>query len=247
MTNHSPFPNLLPFLGLTLLLGVLSSLPSPGARAQGGRPVVHVFLQLDAKSSVVEKTLQARLPGLAVTVFGRFRDFDDASNTAKPDAVLSIGPVLEARRAGPALQGVRGGKATEPYLLASVGQPLSGSLSGKTIGVVDLLGREGTQAFIAGLLKTSDVKIKRVAKVEDLLPLLEFSAADGIVLPNSILSKFLERTRLPVKTRELPGAQVGLPAVAVLSPGVREQVVGAFQKLDGPTKNILGVDDWSSR
>lgn len=246
MMKRPPAQHLLRLLCLTLLLGALLSPPS-GARAQGSRPVVHVFLQLDAKSSVVEKTLQARLPGLAVTVFGRFRDFDDAGNAGKPDAVLSIGPVLEARGAKPVLQGGRGGKTSEPYLLASVGQPLSGSLSGKTIGAVDLLSREGTQAFITALLKTNDVKIKRVAKVEDLLPLLEFSAADGIVLPSSMLSKFLERTRLPVKTRELPGAQVGLPAVAVLNPGVRDQVVAAFQKLDGPTKNILGIDDWSSR
>jgi len=246
MTNRSHISPLR-LLGLTLLLGTVLSPPSPRALAQAGRPVVHVFLPLDAKSSVVEKTLQARLPELAVTVFGRVRDFDDAGSARKPDAVLSIGPVLEARGAKPVLQGLRGGKATEPYLLASVGQPLAGSLAGKTIGVVDLLGREGTQAFITGLLKTSNVKTKRVAKVEDLLPLLEFSAADGIVLPESMLAKFLERTRLPVKTRELPGGQVGLPAVAVLNPAVREQVVGAFQRLDGATKRSLGVDDWSAR
>ncbi len=86
-----------------------------------------------------------------------------------------------------------------------------------------------------------------MAKIEDLLPLLEFSAADGVVLPNSMLAKFMERTRLPVKTRELPGARVGLPAVAVLNPAVRAVVVSAFQKLDGPTKSILGIDDWSTR
>jgi hypothetical protein len=209
--------------------------------------MLHVFLQLDAKSSVVEKTLQARLPGLGVTVFGRFRDFDDASTNNKPDAVLSIGPVLEARGTKPSLQGTRGGKPTEAYVLASVGQPLNGALTGKTIGAVDLLSRDGTQSFITGLLKATDVKIKRVAKVEDLLPLLEFSAADAIVLPSSMLAKFMERTRLPIKTRDLPGAQVGLPAVAVLNPAVRDQVVSAFQKLDGPTKKLLGIDDWSIR
>jgi hypothetical protein len=246
MMNRSPSQNLLHLRGLTLLLGALLSLSSRGARAQGGRPVLHVFLQFDAKSSVVEKTLQASLPGLAVTVFGRFRDFEDAANATKPDAVLSIGPVLEARGAKPVLQGLRRGKATEPYLLASVGQPLSGSLAGKTIGVVDLLGREGMQAFITGLLKTTDVKIKRVAKVEDLLPLLEFSAADGILLRDAMVGEFLIRTRLPVKTRELPGAQVGLPAVAVLNQAVRAQVVGAFQKLDSPTKKLLSIDDWSA-
>jgi len=211
------------------------------------KPKVNVFLQLDAKSSVIEKTLQSRLPGLSITVFGRFRDFDDATNSGQPDAILSITPVLEARGKKATLQGTLAGKSTETYVLASVGEPLNSSPAGKTIGVVDLLSRDGTQSFFTALLKTTDVKLKRVAKIEDLLPLLEFSAADGVVLPISILSKFMERTRLAVKTRELPGVQVGLPAVAVLNGAVRGVVVGAFQKLDRATKSMLGIDDWSER
>src|SRR5512138_185469 len=114
------------------LLGVMavaaalawSGLSPHQARAQGGKPVVHVFLQLDAKSSVVEKTLQGKLSGLSITVFSRFRDFDDAGSAGKPDALLSIAPVLESRGAKSSLQGMRGGKGTEAYVLASVGQPL---------------------------------------------------------------------------------------------------------------------------
>jgi hypothetical protein len=244
--DHS-FPHLTAGLAALLVFVAWPCLTFRRAEAQSGKPVVHVFLQVDAKSSVVEKSLQGRLPGLSITVFGRFRDFDEAANAAQPDAMLSITPVLEARGKKPALQGMRGGKGTEAYVLASVGQPLGASLSGKTIGVVDLLNREGTQTFFTGLLKATDVKLKRVAKMEDLLPLLEFSAADGIVLPSSMLAKFVERTRLAVKTRELPGAQVGLPAVAVLNPAVRDAVVSAFQKMDWATKNLLGIDDWSVR
>ena len=213
--------------------------------AQTSKPVVHVFLQLDAKSSVVEKTLQQHLPELGIVVFGRFRDFEEGLSNGHPDAVLSIAPVLEQRGKTASLQGQRGGKPTEPYLLASVNQPLEGSLAGKTIGVVDLLGRDGTQAFVNGLLRATDIKIKRVAKIEDLLPLLEFSAADGIVLPSSMLGRLLERTRLAIKTKELPGGPVGLPAVAVLNPTVRDLVVKSFQNLDVPTKRLLGIDSWS--
>lgn len=236
-------------LGLVVVVAVLAVLgPSAQpAQAEGGKPVVLVFLPLDAKSSVVEKTLQGRLSGLGITVFSRFRDFDEARKAGNPDALVSIVPVLEARGAKVSLQGMRGGKATEAYVLASVGQPLTGSLSGKTIGAVDVLNREGTQKFVTGLLKTSDVKVKPVAKVEDLLSLLEFSAADGIVLRSSMLAKFLERTKLAVKSRELSGVQVGLPAVAVLNPAMHDAVLSAFQKLDGTTKSMLGIDDWSVR
>jgi hypothetical protein len=213
--------------------------------AQAAKPVVHVFLQLDAKSSIVEKTLQQHLPELGIVVFGRFRDFEEGLTNGRPDAVLSIAPVLEQRGKVSSLQGHRGGQSTEPYVLASVNQPLEGSLAGKTIGVVDLLGHDGTQTFLNNLLKTRDIKIKRVAKIEDLLPLLEFSAADGIVLPSSMLGRLLERTRLVIKSKELPGGPVGLPAVAVLNPAARDVVVRSFQGLDVPTKRLLGVDTWS--
>jgi hypothetical protein len=212
--------------------------------AQNAKPVVLVFLQLDAKSSAVERTLQEHLPDLSVTVFGRLRDFEERVTTGHPDAVLSIDPVFRQHGETVSLQGYRGGKSVEPYVLASVNQPLEAVLTGKTIGVVELLGREGTQTFVEGLLKTTNLRIKRVAKIEDLLSMLELSAADGIVLSSSMLATMMERTRLVIKTRELSDASVGLPAVAVLNPAVRSIVVKSFQQLDAPTKHLLGIDSW---
>lgn len=229
------------FLGLVLGAAIFRT-----ARAGAAKPTVHVFLQLDAKSSAVERTLRERLPELGVTVFGRFRDFEDGLTNGKPDAILTIGAVLKQRGKKATLEGVRGGKNTEPYVLASVNQPIEGPLSGRTIGAVDLLGRDGTQTLLAGLLKATDFKLKRVAKIEDLLPLLEFSAADAIVLPVSMLKRLIERTRLAIKSRELSGG-VGLPMVAILNPTARDVVVKSFQNLDGATKSLLGIDSWSER
>lgn len=230
-----------------LLVGLRPVPPCPPSRtalAQNAKPVVHVFLQLDAKSSAVEKTLQQHLPDLSVTVFGRLRDFEERLATGHPDAVLSIDAVLQQHGQNATLQGYRGGKSVEPYVIASVNQALEGTLEGKTIGVVELLGREGTQTFVNSLLKTKSLRIKRVAKIEDLLSLLELSAADGIVLSSSMLATLVERTRLVIKTRALPDALVGLPAIAVVNPAVREIVVRSFQQLDAPTKHLLGIDSW---
>jgi hypothetical protein len=252
MTRLSRFPDRRriawqTILCVALLVGLSFIQPGPQVRqalAQNSKPVVHVFLQLDAKSSVVERTLQQQLPELKVTVFGRLRDFEERLTTARPDAVLSIGPILQQHAEMPALQGYRDGKSVEPYSLVSVNQLLEGPLAGKTIGVVELLGREGSQAFVNGLLKATNLKIKRVAKVEDLLSLLEFSAADGIVLPSAMLPALMERTRLVIKAKEVPGGLVGLPAVAVLNPAVRQLIVKAFQGLDAPTKHLLSIDTW---
>jgi hypothetical protein len=217
------------------------------ASAQASKPLLYVFLQLDAKSSAIERALQQHLPDVAVTVFGRFRDFEEVFGSVRPDAVLCITPVLEYRGESVTLQGMRGGNSAEAYVLASEGQPLEGSLAGKTIGVVDLMGREGTQSFLSRLLNTNDVKMKRVSKIEDLLPLLEFSEADGVVLPSSAAARLAARTRLPIKTRELPDGLVGLPAVSVVTPAARPLIVRSFQSLDGDTNRLLGLDSWSVR
>jgi len=232
------------FLGFLVGAG-LWYMPRGRAEAENSKPVLHVFLQLDLKSSTIEKALQEHLPGLAITVFGRFRDFEEVLGSAHPDAVLCITPVLDYRGAKATLQGMRAGSAVEPYVLASASQPLEGPLAGKTIGVVDLMGREGTESFLNRLLNIHDVKMKRVAKVEDLLPLLEFSAADGIVISSAAVPRLTERTRISLKIRELPDGLVGLPAVAVLNPAVRELVINSFKQLDAATNALLGVDSWS--
>lgn len=221
---------------------------SPAAApAGGGHPSVYVLLQIDAKLGDVEKMLSDHLPGLTVKMFATYRDFDSASATGNPDAVLVIPPLLDARGKKATLQGTREGKDTEPYVLVSMDKPLDGPLAGKTIGMVDLLGRDGSQAFVAQVTKDKDFKVKRVAKVEDLVPLLEFSAAQALLVPSSMLASLAKHTRLALKTRELPDGHVGLPALAILNPAAKDAVVKAFSGLDPATKAVLGVDAWSPR
>ena len=238
-------------LALGLAAGLSLGVPMR-ASADDPRPTLFVFLQLDVKSSALEQALQKELPGLAVTVFGRLRDFQDSIATKNPDAIVAIAPLLEQAQAKPALLGVRGGKEWEPYLLVMTGAAAAASgstrpsLAGKTIGIVDLLGRDGTQAFAAAAVGTSDVKIKRVAKIEDLLPLLEFSAADAVLIPSSAVMRFTARTRLAMAVRDLPNARVGLPAVAIRNEKARAVVVMGIQKLDAETRSLLGIDTWSA-
>jgi ABC-type amino acid transport substrate-binding protein len=232
---------------LLLLLGAALLARPSRAWADAAHPTVYVLLQLDAKVAVVEKTLADHLPGLTVKVFATYRDFDSAVTGGNPDAVVVIPPVLEARGKKATLQGMRAGKDWEPWVLVSVDKPLDGSLAGKTIGMVDLLGRDGTQAFIGKVVKDKDFKVKRVAKVEDLVSLLEFSAAQALLVPSSTLAALAKHTRLSLKTRELPEGHVGLPAVAVLNPAANDAVVKAFNGLDAATKAVLGIDAWSPR
>jgi hypothetical protein len=230
----------------SLLAAGLWPVTAGRAHAQTRKPVVDVFLQLDVKAIAVERALQERLPDLAITVFGRFPDFQDVLISAPPDAILCIAPVLAYQGDSVTLQGMRGGRSVEAYVLASAGKPLGGSLAGKTIGVVDLMGRGGTQSFLNHLLHTNGILMKRVSKIEDLLALLEFSAADGVVLSSSAVQGLTARTRLSIKTTDLPDGLVGLPAVAVLNGAVAGVIIRSFQALDADTNRMLGVDSWSA-
>jgi len=219
----------------------------PGSVGAEARPTLYVFLHTDVKSTVLEKALQAGLPDLSVTVFGRFRDFEQALSARPPDAVLALQPMLEARKLSAALRGIEQGRDVEPYVLMSVGSPLAGSLAGRTIGVVDLLGRADTQTFVLALLKAPDTHLKLVTKLEDLLSLLQFAAADAILVPARIVKSFTERSRLSLQVRALPDVVVGRPAVAVLAPSARAAVVRGIQRLDAATNQLMGVESWRER
>jgi hypothetical protein len=216
-------------------------------RAEETRPSLYVYVHTDTKSATLEKSLQDRMPAVAVTVFGRFRDFEEAMSSRRPDAVVAFTPLLASQNVPVALQGQRADHDWELYVLLSPGAALEGALAGKVIGVVDLLGRDGTQEFVTRLLKTPELKLKRVTKMEDLLPLLQFSAADAVLVPAAAVKGVTERSRLALKVRELPEAKVGLPAVGVLNARVRDLMMKQVQGLDAETNRTLGVDRWRSR
>ena len=232
---------------LTLVLGgLVGGRAVPDARADE-RPTLAVFLPADVKSGVIEKALQSHLPGLSVVVYGRFRDFELELTGHRPDAVMALEPLLVAQHIPAVLRGFSEGRDSEKYVLLSAGSPLEGSLGGKTIGVVDFLGRNDTQTFMAAALKTPDVRTKLVTKQEDLLSLLQFSAADAVLIPTTAVKTFAERSRLVFHVREVPGLLVGRAAIGVLRPAARAAVIRAIEGLDGVTNRMLGVDAWRGR
>ena len=133
-------------------------------------------------------------------------------------------------------------------MLVFSGSNQPASLSGKTVGVVNLLGHHGTQAFAVSLLKTSDFKVKLVAKVEDLLALLEFSAADAILIPGTVVKRLTERTRLLSRRARAPGRPRGAAQRSrCCTPRIGTRSFGPCAPSTRETKNLLGIDSWSPR
>jgi hypothetical protein len=219
----------------------------PAVASAQDRPTVYVFLNTDVKSAVLEKALQAKLPDLSVIVFGRFRDFEEALTSRPPDAVLAAQPLLVARKLNPVLRGMSEGRDVSSVVLLSAGPPLEGSLANRTIGVVDYLGRKGTQELVASLLQAPDVRIKLVVRVEDLLSLLQFSAADAVLVPSDFVTSFKERSRLPFQVRVVPGAVMGRVGLGILRPSVSELVARQVKALDSAVNQMMGIDGWRAR
>lgn len=233
-------------LGVAALFATVAFAGSTTATTPEGRPTLYVFLQTDAKSAVLEKALQAKLPTVAVTVFGRFRDFDEALSSKSPDAVLALQPVLAARKLEPVLRGTVRGRDVDDFVLLFGGTPVDGSLANRTIGAVDFLGRKGTQELAAKLLNEPTIRIKLVTRVEDLLSLLQFSAADAVLVPSDVVKTFAERSRLALHVRVIPNAAIGRAALAVLTPAAGD-LVAQVRSLDSATNQMMAVDGWRPR
>lgn len=223
---------------LALGLGALGLLSARVAEARAAKLLV--FVQTSIKQRALQQLMQDALPNLSVTTVGRVADFGRALEEGQ-DAVLTLPIVMRARGITPQVLGRRAGASDEPYgLVGANGPPAVGSL--KTVGCIDMLDRAGTNALVRDLLGR-EVKVERVTKVEDLLPLLQLSRADAVLLPTRLFADIKATSSLNLELRELP-ARLGLPAIAGVGPAASDAVRDAA-KLAGKAAKLLGVDSWS--
>ena len=233
ISHGSPIPaprRALAFAVATLLAGRL-------ARAAAAKLLV--FLHVALKQRAFQSELQAALPGIIVTAVGRVGDFDRALKEGQ-DAVLTLPVVLAAHGLTAKVRGQRRGSPDEKYALVGV-ETSPDPARVAAVGVLDLLGREGMNAFVQGLIGGTP-KVERVTKVEDLLPLLQMRRVDAIVLPARLFNEIKSASRLNLAVRDLAGA-IGLPAVSSIGPGSAE-ALSALGRLPPNLLEALGVDQW---
>ena len=185
------------------------------------------------------------MPTLHIQVFGKERDLRRAIVELTPAAVMAPALVLESLGMEPAVRGVRRGKMDEPYVLISVGHSVSpDEMQGEIVGALGLLRRGEMKVFCARLLGTGQQRIKTVTKFADLLPLLQFKSARGVVLPARFSNVVTGRSRLHLVVHELPHGRVALTSLAFSRSNYQKMVMMALNNLDDSLKNSLGVDAW---
>ena len=211
----------------------------------GSPPTLFVFVPSDQKTVTVERALQSSLGALQVTVFGKARDFDRAVASQNPSAVMALPPNLDELGLKPTLSGVRAGATTEPYVLITVGTPMSpNSLVNDPVGAFGILDRRGMKDLYGKLLGTGTQDVVTVTKYEDLLPLLQFQGAKGVVLPERYAGLLTDRSQLKLVVNQIPNGRLGVAAVAIRDGASAAIVESAIKSMDSTSRKYLGVDAW---
>lgn len=234
----SPFePGPAGLRGLFPLLLLLASLGSARAGAK-----VFVFYPSLARPLAIQEALAKRCPALEFTVFGRLADLQAKVEKDPPQAILARNEVLRQFPAfQPGLQGLRNGSATEDFVLLSIGKPFDASGDSGAVGVVGMLDRKEMEGFV-GTLVSGPLRINRVTKVEDLLPLLIFRSVSAVLVSEANVREFRKRSRA-----DLVDVKPGKPKVGLVAAGIREsgpEVLAGLKSLDPATLAFLGVDGW---
>lgn len=222
-----------------LALGVLTG---ASGRAEAGK--LYVFLHTSVKAKALEATLEKALPGTEVTAFGRIRDLEKQVKAAPPDAVMARAPVLEKLGLKPAVQGTLSANPAEKMVLLSLEAVTPAEVASKVVGAIDILGRGETGKYFGVMLGADGkVKLKRVTKLEDLLPLLQFKAADAVIVSESEADALTAKTKMGLTKTPIPSASIGLPAVGFTA-RADEALIKALVGMKRPTASKIGVDGW---
>jgi hypothetical protein len=225
-------------------LGMLGALFSGRELGAEDRPRLVVYLHTTIRARALENALQHELPAVDVLVVSRHRDFA-RELSQRPDAALALQPVLRDQGWSSELAGTRNGEDTEPYVLLSIGAGVDAARSAHLVlGAVDLMGRERTGAFVAGLLDSAVIpSIKYVIKTEDLLPLLQFRSVDAVVLSDYEANRIKRISKLDLRITPL-SKRVGLAAVVFTTPRGRTVIKPGIVALTPDTLSKLGVEAW---
>tara|TARA_R110001592_G_scaffold238227_2_gene497736 strand:- start:24538 stop:25221 length:684 start_codon:yes stop_codon:yes gene_type:complete len=206
---------------------------------------LYVYVPTDIRANVLQEQLSNICPELKVLVFGRGQDFRKEVDKTQPEAIISLLTVITRTQSYTTIaRGLIGGLPEEDYVLVSLDKPVDvAQIDQFKIGVLDVLGRKPMTAFVSDLFKKK-VKIKRVTKQEDLLPLLSFGAVEAILIPQSLYENISSKSNLNLVPTSV-NIKLGLASAALGPKGeVRKQFAECVSKFDNNLNSILGVDQW---
>jgi|GEM_PF-3179850 len=206
---------------------------------------LYVFYPTDIRPKKMEKHISKHCPDIKTTVFAKYKDFNEQSRLAPPDAILSFSKVIQKSKkfSNPHIQGFRNGVSQEKYLLVSVNEPVDmKNLEGKQIGAIDMFGRRSMKEYFFQTLGAK-VKVARVTKTEDILNLLTFKLASAIFISEKKYQLFKKKSKQTLIATDLD-INMDLVSLAVADENSKQQYFECVKHLDDQTNALLGVDSW---
>jgi hypothetical protein len=207
---------------------------------------IYVFYPTTVRPQVVQQNLLKACLGAEIIVFARYNDFIAKTVLDSPAAVITKTIVLEQMgNYAIKLNGAFKGTTDEQYVILSVNEKLDPTMitAETMIGMIDFLGRKEMAAFISSFFTISP-KLKRVTKIEDLLPLLTFNMSQGILISEREVSYFKQTSNLNFIVTALAKSKVGIVALGIKNNTTSPEILKAIKGLDNETNAMLGVDQW---
>ncbi|MBD3418759.1 MAG: hypothetical protein GF398_01450 [Chitinivibrionales bacterium] len=229
-------------MGRTLLHTVISLVLLLQGAFAGDK--LFVFYPTPARPQTIQKELARSCPDFEVTVFGRYKDFVLRIKRESPAAIIAHPLIVDSCRGyRTEKKGLYAKKTNESFVLVSLGNPVNtDSLRALTIGVIDFLGRNGMQSFVTQFF-SNQPRIKRVTKLEDLLPLLSFNMVNAILVQERFVVYLKSISKRQFSVVALPESQTGILSIATRKSTILDQACKAFGE-NKKLNTMLGVDSW---
>ncbi len=210
------------FFQTAIVMIALAAVPCMSAGAE----TLYVFYPSTIRPVLMQQKMIEACSGIQIIVFGRFVDFEAKVLADKPDAILTKYPVIQQIGGySIILKGSRRGETEETNILLSVDEKIDpNSISAVSIGIFDILGRDGMKKMVAGYF-SQEPKLRLVSKIEDMLQLLTLNMAKAILIPENHIGYFKELSNLNFAVTPLPNVRTGIVSLAVRDGGIAAQNV----------------------
>lgn len=207
--------------------------------------LMYVFFPSTTRAKIMQEKITTLCPNISVVVFGRQRDFSKSLISDPPNFILAPALVVDnSAQYQSVLKAFRDDLTDQIYYLVSINASIPiNKLSGKRLGAVALLDAKNMSKFLGEKLK-SELRIKRVTKIEDLLPLITFNAVDAIFVSESDLDFLRGKTELNLIAQKTT-IRLGLATLAE-NPNAREpkESISCVSRFNSELNSMFGVHKW---
>ena len=229
--------------GFILLCVLVMSFLTPLNAQEGKIASIYISYPIDIPSTKLETIIQNKCPEIDVKVFKKIRNFNRQVKNNKPDAIINLNQYSQIKGYEHFLQGFRNNRDNESYVLITKDETINTkNLNGKTIGVVDFIGKQSLSTTISEILK-SDIEVESLYKNSHIPSTLLFRKVDAIFASEKTYLRQKSKTTLNLKKNNID-VSMKLASVSIKNKIKMKQIEQCIKKFDEKINDYMGVEQW---